>query len=207
LVPQEGRSSSRLFSTSAASGILTDSAGGAADAAAAEEGAAAGAHATAATVAAPSPQHLQEVSDTLKVAACLRRFRSRGHLVSQLDPLQRTPGGPWLGPIGDNYSKCAHPLHLLRWWHCSALHFGGPRRAVTPHLTPPPLPPPPPKHNLCRSDASLMRLVREYPKSASAAERCVFLAAHLGLEGPSDPARLFALGSCMPRECCSAWQP
>jgi 2-oxoglutarate dehydrogenase complex dehydrogenase (E1) component-like enzyme len=46
-----------------------------------------------------------EMSDTLTLAACIRRFRSRGHLVSQLDPLQRTPGGPWLGPIGDAYSR------------------------------------------------------------------------------------------------------
>lgn len=46
-----------------------------------------------------------EMSDTLTLAACIRRFRSRGHLVSQLDPLQRIPGGPWLGPIGDAYSR------------------------------------------------------------------------------------------------------
>jgi hypothetical protein len=49
-------------------------------------------------------QHL-EISDTLKLAACIRRFKSRGHLVSQLDPLGRTPGGPWLGPIGDAYTR------------------------------------------------------------------------------------------------------
>lgn len=46
-----------------------------------------------------------EMSDMLKIAACIRRFRSRGHLVSQLDPLKRTAGGPWLGPIGDSYSR------------------------------------------------------------------------------------------------------
>lgn len=50
------------------------------------------------------PSHL-EMSDTLTLAACIRRFRSRGHLVSQLDPLHRTPGGPWLGPIGDAYTR------------------------------------------------------------------------------------------------------
>jgi hypothetical protein len=47
----------------------------------------------------------REMSDMLKIAACIRRFRSRGHLVSQLDPLERTAGGPWLGPIGDSYSR------------------------------------------------------------------------------------------------------
>lgn len=47
----------------------------------------------------------QDVGDTLTLAACIRRFRSRGHLVSQLDPLKRTPGGPWLGPIGDAYTR------------------------------------------------------------------------------------------------------
>lgn len=46
------------------------------------------------------------VGDTLKLAACIRRFRSRGHLVSQLDPLGRTSGGPWLGPVGGGYSRC-----------------------------------------------------------------------------------------------------
>jgi hypothetical protein len=46
-----------------------------------------------------------DMSDTLTLAACIRRFRSRGHLVSQLDPLKRTPGGPWLGPIGDAYTR------------------------------------------------------------------------------------------------------
>lgn len=46
-----------------------------------------------------------DMSDTLTLAACIRRFRCRGHLVSQLDPLKRTPGGPWLGPIGDAYSR------------------------------------------------------------------------------------------------------
>lgn len=47
----------------------------------------------------------REMNDMLKIAAAIRRFRSRGHLVSQLDPLQRTSGGPWLGPIGDSYSR------------------------------------------------------------------------------------------------------
>jgi hypothetical protein len=52
-----------------------------------------------------------EMSDTLTLAAAIRRFRSRGHLVSQLDPLQRIPGGPWLGPIGDAYTRCERHSH------------------------------------------------------------------------------------------------
>jgi hypothetical protein len=51
-----------------------------------------------------------EVEDSLKLAVLIRRFRSRGHLVAQLDPLKRTPGGPWLGPIGDEYSRADHSL-------------------------------------------------------------------------------------------------
>ena len=54
-----------------------------------------------------------EVEDTLKLAALIRRFRSRGHLVAQLDPLKRTPGGPWLGPIGDEYTRADHSLMEL----------------------------------------------------------------------------------------------
>lgn len=50
--------------------------------------------------------HVTDVEDTLKLAAMIRRFRSRGHLVAQLDPLKRTAGGPWLGPIGDEYTRC-----------------------------------------------------------------------------------------------------
>jgi len=49
--------------------------------------------------------HHVDVADTLKLADCIKRFRSRGHLVSRLDPLQRTPCGPWLGPIGDPYTR------------------------------------------------------------------------------------------------------
>lgn len=36
-----------------------------------------------------------EVCDTLKVIALVSHFRSRGHLVAQLDPLQRVPYGTW----------------------------------------------------------------------------------------------------------------
>lgn len=41
-----------------------------------------------------------DIADTLKVAALAQLFRSRGHLVAQLDPLQRVSYGPWLGDIG-----------------------------------------------------------------------------------------------------------
>ena len=50
----------------------------------------------------PSPAALSEpeLADTLKVAALVQRFRQRGHLVAQLDPLRRVTYGPWLGDIG-----------------------------------------------------------------------------------------------------------
>jgi hypothetical protein len=44
---------------------------------------------------------------SLPVLPCDRRFRSRGHLIAQLDPLRRPQGGPWLGPIGDSYTRSA----------------------------------------------------------------------------------------------------
>lgn len=40
-----------------------------------------------------------EVADTLKVAALVQQFRSRGHLVAQLDPLRRVQFGPWCGDV------------------------------------------------------------------------------------------------------------
>ncbi|KAF6260765.1 thiamine diphosphate-binding protein [Scenedesmus sp. NREL 46B-D3] len=94
-----------------------------------------------------------DVEDTLKLAAHIRRFRSRGHLVAQLDPLQRTAGGPWLGPIGDGYT---------------------------------------------RSDHTLMRLVTNYPWQSPPQQRCAYLARELGLAGPADPCRLYAVGQVMP---------
>lgn len=51
--------------------------------------------------------HLVDVQDSLRLATLLRRFRSRGHLVAQLDPLRRTSAGPWLGPVGGTYTRCA----------------------------------------------------------------------------------------------------
>ena len=41
-----------------------------------------------------------EVSDTLKVAALVQCFRSRGHLGAQLDPLKRVAHGPWMEDVG-----------------------------------------------------------------------------------------------------------
>lgn len=41
-----------------------------------------------------------DIGDTLKVAALVQHFRSRGHLVAQLDPLRRVPHGPWFGDVG-----------------------------------------------------------------------------------------------------------
>lgn len=43
-----------------------------------------------------------------------------------------------------------------------------------------------------------MRLVTGYPAAASAAERCNYIAAELGLTGPVDPNRLYAVGHLMP---------
>lgn len=54
---------------------------------------------------------------------------------------------------------------------------------------------------LCRSDSSLLRLVKDYPRTAPPAERCAFISQELGLQGPSDPDRLFAVGQFMPSEC------
>lgn len=46
-----------------------------------------------------------EIQDTLKLVQLIQAFRTRGHLVAQLDPLRRTRGGPWLGPVGDEYNR------------------------------------------------------------------------------------------------------
>lgn len=47
----------------------------------------------------------------------------------------------------------------------------------------------------------MLRLVKDYPRAASPVERCAFIAHELGLQGPADPDRLFAVGQYMPREC------
>ena len=49
-----------------------------------------------------------EVCDTLKVIALVQHFRSRGHLVAQLDPLQRVPYGTW---PKDGEAQ-------TNWWEC-----------------------------------------------------------------------------------------
>lgn len=54
--------------------------------------------------------------------------------------------------------------------------------------------------SVCRSDSSLLRLVKDYPRTASAAERCAFISQELGLQGPPDPGRVFAVGQFMPSE-------
>lgn len=41
-----------------------------------------------------------ELADSLKIVALVQQFRSRGHLVAQLDPLRRVAYGPWFGDIG-----------------------------------------------------------------------------------------------------------
>jgi hypothetical protein len=38
--------------------------------------------------------------DTFKVAELVRLFRSRGHLVARLDPLNRGQRGPWMKELG-----------------------------------------------------------------------------------------------------------
>lgn len=55
---------------------------------------------------------------------------------------------------------------------------------------------------MCRSDSSLLRLVKDYPRTASAVERCAFIGQELGLEGSFDPDRLFAVGQYMPCKRC-----
>jgi hypothetical protein len=65
------------------------------------------------TTSSSSSHHDVHLEDTLRVVELIRRFRSRGHLVAQLDPLRRTPGGPWLGPIGDEYSRADYTLTQL----------------------------------------------------------------------------------------------
>jgi len=47
----------------------------------------------------------------------------------------------------------------------------------------------------------LLQLVNKYPRAAPPAERCAFIARELGLDGPADPERLFAVGEYMPCEC------
>ncbi|KAK9810028.1 hypothetical protein WJX72_003602 [[Myrmecia] bisecta] len=49
---------------------------------------------------APAVGCATEVADTLKVAALVQTFRSRGHLAAQLDPLGRVRYGPWLSETG-----------------------------------------------------------------------------------------------------------
>jgi hypothetical protein len=54
-----------------------------------------------------------DLSDALKLAELIHRFRARGHLVAQLDPLRRCAGGPWVGPVGRENDRCDATLTAL----------------------------------------------------------------------------------------------
>ena len=46
---------------------------------------------------APAKEDVQaEVEDAVKIASLIERFRHRGHLCANLDPLQRVLRGPWM---------------------------------------------------------------------------------------------------------------
>ncbi|KAK9809577.1 hypothetical protein WJX73_003787 [Symbiochloris irregularis] len=45
----------------------------------------------------PGGEQILHPTDSIKVAALVQLFRSRGHLSARLDPLERVAGGPWLG--------------------------------------------------------------------------------------------------------------
>jgi hypothetical protein len=87
----------RGIGPSVGSGHTASNTGGAAATAAAAAATAAGA------AGAPVPAH--DLSDALKVADLIHRFRARGHLAAQLDPLGRCAGGPWVGPIGQENDR------------------------------------------------------------------------------------------------------
>lgn len=38
----------------------------------------------------------REIEDAVKIASLIERFRHRGHLCANLDPLQRAQRGPWM---------------------------------------------------------------------------------------------------------------
>lgn len=61
----------------------------------------------------PTTVPLEAVDDTLKVARLIRLFRSRGHLAAQLDPLKRTPRGPWLSEDGSEGPRDERSLLAL----------------------------------------------------------------------------------------------
>jgi hypothetical protein len=53
-------------------------------------------------------------------------------------------------------------------------------------------------HHACRSDHTLMRLVANYPWQSPPEQRCAYLAQQLGLAGPADAQRTYAVGQLMP---------
>ena len=40
------------------------------------------------------------MADTIKIVALIQKFRCKGHLTAQLDPLKRVAYGPWMADIG-----------------------------------------------------------------------------------------------------------
>lgn len=42
---------------------------------------------------------VREVEDAVKIASLIERFRHRGHLCANLDPLGRVPRGPWMSEV------------------------------------------------------------------------------------------------------------
>ena len=48
-----------------------------------------------------------QLADTIKIVSLIQRFRSKGHLTAQLDPLKRVAYGPWMADIGISSPWCA----------------------------------------------------------------------------------------------------
>ena len=41
-----------------------------------------------------------QLADTIKIVSLIQKFRNKGHLAAQLDPLKRVAYGPWMADIG-----------------------------------------------------------------------------------------------------------
>lgn len=52
-----------------------------------------------------------------------------------------------------------------------------------------------------------MRLVANYPWQQQPQQRCGYLAQELGLAGPAEPGRTYAVGQLMPRACSGSGLP
>jgi 2-oxoglutarate dehydrogenase complex dehydrogenase (E1) component-like enzyme len=57
-----------------------------------------------------------EVADTLRLVQLLQAFRSRGHLVADLDPLQRARG-PWFTDTGSAPHCRWHAIRVIAGMH------------------------------------------------------------------------------------------